>query len=321
MFLCPKCKSKFELPSCDTCGNEIKRENNIWQLSDMPDIVTEGSADKYIGYEYIGEHYSGNRKYLIEERDALFVKEVAKLTEDGIFLDLACGDGCFTVPCASFGTKIIAGDISNKMLSILQKKAVYNVIPLDRVTLCRMNALDIPLEDESVDTVVANSVLHLISNPGKVVSEIYRVLKKGGSFICKDDRPGRKTDNVFDNKKYNEIVNAMYSAYWAKLKEQNITPKKYSWKFDRACICDSMFKGKTEILLERGNTYEIPLKDGFLPRFTGRGFSDQVDVPEELHDHIISDLLCEFKIKYGNHFSDITFKGIDDDLLITVYRK
>jgi len=197
-------------------------------LSDMPDIVTDGSADKYIGYEYIGEHYSGNRKYLIEERDALFAKEVTKLTQDGTFLDLACGDGCFTVPCASFGTKIIAGDISNTMLSILRKKAEYNTISFDRLTLCRMNALDIPLEDESIDTVVANSVLHLISNPKKVVSEIYRVLKNGGAFICKDDRPGRNTDNVFDNSKYNEIVNVMYSAYWAKLREQNIEPKKYT---------------------------------------------------------------------------------------------
>jgi hypothetical protein len=130
IFLYPKCKSKIELPTCDSCGYEIIKSNNIWQLSDMPDIVTEGSADKYIGYEYIGEHYSGNRKYRIEERDALFAKEVAKLTEDGTFLDLACGDGCFTVPCASCGLKIIAGDISNTMLSILQKKAENNKIPL-----------------------------------------------------------------------------------------------------------------------------------------------------------------------------------------------
>lgn len=276
MFLCPECRLKFTLPICNNCGYEVKQINNIWQLSDMPDMITEGNPDKYIGYEYIGEHYSGNWKYLIEERDALFAKEVAKLTEDGIFLDLACGDGCFTVPCASFGTKISAGDISNSMLSILQRKAECNTISLDCVTLCRMNALDIPLENENVDTVVANSVLHLISNPEKVVSEIYRILKKGGAFICKDDRPGRNTDNASDNSTYNEIVNTMYFAYWADLKEQNITPKKYSWKFDLEGVYNSMFKDKTEILIERGNTYEIPLKDGFLPRFTGRGFSDKV---------------------------------------------
>ena len=34
------------------------------------------------------------------------------------------------------------------------------------------------LADESVDTVVANGVLHLISNPEKVIKEIWRVLKE-----------------------------------------------------------------------------------------------------------------------------------------------
>ncbi len=274
MFLCPICGSRFELPVCASCGNEIGRSNNVWQLSDMPDRVTDGDGDKYIGYEHIGEQYSGSRKYRMEERDVLFAEAVAKRTGDGIFLDLACGDGCFTVPCASFGTKIIAGDISNRMLAILQQKAECNRISLNRVTLCRMNALDIPLADESVDTVVANSVLHLISNPEKVLREIYRILKKGGALICKDDRPGKNAGNDPDNATYNEIVRAMYSVYWAKLKEFRIEPRKYNWTFDRADACTRLFADRSEMRIERGNRYEIPLKDGFLPRFAGRGFSE-----------------------------------------------
>ena len=64
------------------------------------------------------------------------------------------------------------------MLCLLQQKADSHKISLDTVTLCRMNALEIPLAMESVDTVVADSVLHLISNPQKVIAEILRVLKK-----------------------------------------------------------------------------------------------------------------------------------------------
>lgn len=321
MFKCPKCKSKMNLPICKFCGFEIPNQNNIWRLTDMPDIVTEGDGDKYIGYEYIGESYSGNRKYLIEERDLLFANEISRLTGDGIFLDLACGDGCFTVPCASFGTKIIAGDISSTMLSILQKKAENNNISLGNVTLCRMNALDIPLEDETVQTVVANSVLHLISNPEKVVKEIYRVLKKGGAFICQDDRPGASRDTKFDNEKYNEIVDSIYKYYWDIMMKQGIMPKKYSWKFDRDTLCDNLFEKKTSKLIERGNVYEIPLKDGFLLRFIGRGFSDQVNVPKDLHEEVINNLINEFKQKYGDNFMDIVYKGIEDDILVTIYTK
>ena len=50
----------------------------------VPDMVVEGDNDKYIGYEHIGENYSGNRKYLIEDKDLSVAKEIAKLTKNGI---------------------------------------------------------------------------------------------------------------------------------------------------------------------------------------------------------------------------------------------
>ena len=320
MYLCPACKSIMDLSTC-RCGHQIPCFDGIWQLTDMPDMIIDGDGDKYIGYEHIGESYSGARKYLIEERDALFAMEISRLTGDGIFLDLACGDGCFTVPCAANGTRIVAADISNTMLSILQKKAKLNGIPLNKVTLCRMNALDLPLADETVDTVVANSVLHLISNPQKVITEIYRVLKKGGIFLCGEDAPGKNTSSIFDNSKYNEIVNTLYREYWNRLKEYGIYPKRYRWDFDRDTICNSMFGKMDEKTIQRNATYEIPLKDGFLPRFLGRGFSDQVDVPSKLHDQVTSTLILEFKERYGPDFADVSYKGVEDDLRIIAYYK
>ena len=244
MFICAKCKSIIELPGCSNCGNECKMLNGIWQLSDMPDMVVDGDDDKYIGYEHIGENYSGNRKYVIEDKDFAVAKEIVNLTGDGVFLDLACGDGCFTVPVASFGTKVIAGDISNTMLKVLKQKAEANNVSLENVIVCRMNALEIPLADESVDIVVANSVLHLISNPEKVVGEIYRVLKKGGCFVCIDDVPGKDMESSYDNSEYHTIVNSLYSGYWQELSNYGIVPKKYSWRFDRNSYCAGMFASR-----------------------------------------------------------------------------
>lgn len=121
MFLCQCCKREMNLPEC-SCGHKVEIKDGIWQLSDMPDMVKDGDGDKYIGYEEIGEAYSGSRKYVIEEGDALFAVEVSALTGDGTFLDLACGDGCFTVPCAANGTHIIAGDISKKFFPYCRRK-------------------------------------------------------------------------------------------------------------------------------------------------------------------------------------------------------
>lgn len=320
MFICPNCKSKMIFPKC-SCGYTVEKSNNIWRFTDAPDTVTSGDGDKYIGYEHIGEAYLGNRKYIIEESDALFANEISAITGDGVFLDLACGDGCFTVPCAANGTRIIAGDISNGMLSLLQHKAAHNGISLEKVCLCRMNALSLPLADESVDTVVANSVLHLISNPEKVVGEIYRVLRKGGAFICRDDAPGKITDAHFDNSLYFEIVNSIYRQYWAELKNYGVLPQKYSWHFDKTALCDTLFSHKTEKIIPRGGEYQIPLKDGFLPRFLGRGFSDQTNVPQELHNTVTARLLETFQEKYGESFSEIFFRGIEPDIVITTYYK
>jgi SAM-dependent methyltransferase len=42
---------------------------------------------------------------------------------------------------------------------------------------------DLPLESESVDIVMARSVMEHVDKPQKVYREIYRVLKPGGSFV------------------------------------------------------------------------------------------------------------------------------------------
>ena len=321
MYLCPNCKEAMNPPHCPKCGYAVKTINHIWQFTDMPDFVIDGDGDKYIGYEHIGENYSGNQKYIVNERDRLISEEIAKLMRDGVFLDLACGDGCLTVPCAALGVKVIAGDISNAMLGILQERASHNSVSLEKVSLCRMNALDIPLTDESVNVAVANSMLHLISNPQKVIAEIYRVLKKGGIFVCVEDSPGKSRENDFDNSKYNVIVSTLYRAYWNELNKQGIFAKKYSWHFDRDAYCTELFSSVETIVIKRGNTYSIPMKEGFLPRFVGRGFSDQVDVPSEIHKKIVDDLLRRFAEAYGDDFADVSYQGIEDDLVITKYRK
>lgn len=87
-------------------------------------------------------------------------------------------------------------------------------------------------------------------------------------------------------------------------------------------ICkEELFEQKEMIPIERGQYYETPLKDGFLPRFLARGFSDQVLVPEEIHKEVTSALMEEFREKYGEHFDDIPFKGTEEDIMLTVYRK
>ena len=320
MYLCPKCKKPFDLPRCANCGNVVEKINDVWQFTDAPDMVTDGDGDRYIGYEHIGETYSGDRKYLVEERDRICAHHISKATGGGVFLDLACGDGCFTVPCAANGTRVIAGDISNKMISILREKARRNDVSLENVTLCRMNALDIPLGDESVDSIVANGVLHLISDPEKVIDEIYRVLKRGGRFICFEDSPCQNGGGE-NNGEYNEIVNFLYSLYWQKITALGVYPTKYSWRFDRDSVCGTLFEKRDTTTVKRGAPIFNPLKDGFLARMAGKGFSDQSGVPDELHKAAMEEVMREAYAKYGTLIDKIGYRGAEDDILMIDYIK
>ncbi len=321
MYICPKCQADMDLPVCGRCHYEVECKESIWQFSDMPDMVIGGDGDQYIGYEHIGETYSGRRKYLVEEKDALVAGEISGLTGGGVFLDLACGDGCLTVPCAALGVRVIAGDISNKMLTVLMDRAKHRRVSLENVTICRMNALHIPLADESADCIVANGVLHLVSDPPKVLGEIYRVLKTGGVFVCLDDAPGKSADLECENTEYHKIVNYIYSEYWAGMKKRGLRPLKYSWWFDRNAFCGELFASHFNKTIPRGNAYTVSLKDEFLPRFLNRGFSDQTAVPKDAHEEMTAELLADCQRRFGENFADTVFHGVERDIWRTIYRK
>jgi ubiquinone/menaquinone biosynthesis C-methylase UbiE len=46
------------------------------------------------------------------------------------------------------------------------------------------DVLNMPFEDDDFDTVICNQVLEHVKEPEKLFSETFRVLKKGGNFIC-----------------------------------------------------------------------------------------------------------------------------------------
>ena len=315
-FRCPECKKAMPLPGC-ACGYTAKSKNGIYQLTDAPYIVKDDSAEvKYIGYEEIGEYYSGKslfEKAKIDEK----MKKTAELAGDGVLLDLACGDGAITVPLAMQGVSVISMDISDKMLSLLFERAKIAGIEPSRLVVCRANALDIPLMDNSVDAAIANSVLHLISAPEIILREIHRVLKKGGKFIAFEDRPGRGGDSagdlteeeISDNKKADEYSSFIYGRYFDMLKDEyGIHPKKYSWQFDREKACAGIFGGKTVYTVEsKMEKHKNVFKDTFFFRMGGKGFSDQSDVPDEIHKSVFGRATSELVSKYGEKSLNIAW--------------
>ena len=77
--------------------------------------------------------------------------------------------------------KVIAVDESEKMLEKLGRR-----IPAPGVERRVGGAERIPIEDEAVDYVFANMLLHHVEEPSRAIRELARVLRPGGVVVVTD---------------------------------------------------------------------------------------------------------------------------------------
>ncbi|HBL85007.1 MAG: hypothetical protein A2Y17_07240 [Clostridiales bacterium GWF2_38_85] len=325
-YVCPKCHRKLNglKPDICFCGYSFEYEDNILQLTDHPDINLDSDDKNYIGYEHIGKYYSGyDSTVLLSDKDIKIAKKLKAVIGDGILLDLGCGDGHYTVLALTQKIAVISGDISNSMMNIINEKAKYLNLDESKLNLCRMNAYEIPIADNSMDAVIANSMLHLNSNPELIIKEIHRVLKPGGSFICFDDIPGtdKYDGSEFDNTEFNERMNCMHHIYFEKINEYGITGVRLSWKFDRNLFYRNLFTTVQEVCIELPKDEKSEPFIHFYNRLKGRGFSDQSTISQDIHEKVFFETEKEMKKLYGDNFTDISSKFRQSDIIMTVFAK
>ena len=92
-------------------------------------------------------------------------------------LEIACGTGQFTLPLAPMSHSWIASDYSPKMVEVADARC-HGV-----AQFCIENAACLNFEDASFDVVFLANALHLMSEPEKVMREVFRVLRPDGLFI------------------------------------------------------------------------------------------------------------------------------------------
>ena len=119
-------------------------------------------------------------------RNTLPPEEILNLLpiqKDTSILDAGAGTGYFTIPAAKKTTGyVFALDMDARMLEVIDAKA--RTEGLTNVQLVQGNINDIPLPDGSVDIVLASLILHEVGALPPVLTQINRVIKMGGYFLC-----------------------------------------------------------------------------------------------------------------------------------------
>ncbi len=184
------------------------------------------------------EEYSSNKEGWFR-----WLYRMADIKSGERVLELGCGDGSFwkqNLDRIPDNLDITLTDISD---GIVHETARTLVIPNSRVTYKVIDAQKIEESENSFDVVIANHMLFYCDDLPRVLSEIKRVLKPNGRFICStyssahmkeirklvqsfDDRIALSLDNLYEKfgkENGKEILSKYFSDIEWKQFEDNLT--------------------------------------------------------------------------------------------------
>ena len=124
--------------------------------------------------------YSMFMKSVDKSYDEIAIKINPYLGKEMKVLELACGTGMFTFRLADKVKSWEATDYAENMLKEAQAAYKKSGREIEGLSFSAQDATNLPYEDESFDAVMIANALHIMPEPEKALSEIRRVLKKGG---------------------------------------------------------------------------------------------------------------------------------------------
>ena len=117
---------------------------------------------------------------IVDKLETECVFSLLSLPENSKILDVGCGTGNFSIKLAKKNFKIVGIDISKKMLNIARKKSKQQSLNIEFI---EMDAHKLDFENEYFDGVISIVSFEFFKDPQKVMEEIFRVVKRGGSVI------------------------------------------------------------------------------------------------------------------------------------------
>ena len=152
----------------------------------MPTIVAVMSDNRKAARDQFGEHAENYRMSRTHGNQAALERLVQFVAPEGgeKAADVGCGGGHMSVSLAKCVSELVAIDMTPQMLT--QTSILAAQRGLANVVRCLADAQSLPLRPEVFDIVSCRSVLHHVPDVARAVSEMGRILRKGGKLFVSD---------------------------------------------------------------------------------------------------------------------------------------
>jgi ubiquinone/menaquinone biosynthesis C-methylase UbiE len=188
---CPDCAGKIDNQLvCTACQRRIEHQDGC--VNALPSDLSENKLGEDSVFALDSSElakFEGKpwRKIVGRLEIERFEKEIIPILPQGNFIELA-GESCWasaiyksTYPSAT----VFATDVSPNAISRIAIPTCKMFPHLPDV-FAAVDAERLPFDDESFDCIFIQAAMHHMPEPVKMLSEVKRVLKKGGRFVAVD---------------------------------------------------------------------------------------------------------------------------------------
>lgn len=158
----------------------------------------------YEDYASTSAHYDTTRRVVGAEILLGCLATGATPLPELVLLDAGCGTGSYAEAVLGQVGRIEAIDASPGMLDVASRKLAAHPAA-DRITFAQGSVDELPFDDSEFDAVMVNQVLHHLGGGPeegwqrleRVISEIARVLRPGGTLVVNTCSPVQLTDGYW----------------------------------------------------------------------------------------------------------------------------
>lgn len=137
-------------------------------------------SNKEIYWSRFSSEYEEKQRYVTGQKVISATKEeLLKVQKLGSVLELGCGTGLYTETLQKVAKNVLATDLSDQMIEAAAQKRGS----LENITFMKADALNLQFDQDHFDTVFMANFIHIVGDPGRVITESWRVLRKGGRII------------------------------------------------------------------------------------------------------------------------------------------